>query len=81
MEFWLPPSVMDRKPKHRCLLCGAGFTDPSAQARHVAKHYRHEEAEVRMLSMRERHPELLGDANVDTEFLDWHGRRGARKKD
>jgi hypothetical protein len=81
MELWLPPSVMDRKPKHRCLLCGAGFTDPSAQARHVAKHYRHEEAEVRMLSMRERAPHIMGDGGVDTEFEQWHRVRGSGKKD
>lgn len=80
-DIWVPRSFTGQRAKYVCRLCQERFYTPESQAAHVARHYKHDEADVRMLSMREKHPNLFGDGQVDTEFEGWHRRRGSGKKD
>lgn len=81
MPLYLPPSITeDRTPALRCRICGDTYPayDERGFAGHVADCYRRNEAEVRMLSLREKAPNLMGDEGVDVEFQKWHKDRGFR---
>ena len=80
-QIWVPKSFTGDKPGFVCRLCQEPHYSQQALARHIRKHYREDEAQIRFMSARERHPELFGDGNVDTEFEEWHRKRGAARRD
>lgn len=75
-QIFLPASFTRGQPKWRCNFCSSKFHDQGEQARHVVKCFRRNEAELREQSLREKAPGLFGTHNVDTEFYDWHRKRG-----
>ena len=74
MNLWLPDQGKKDDRTGFCRLCRTRLR-PGEAVHHITRCYRQQEAEVRSQSPRERAPELLGDHNVDTEFLDFHRRR------
>ncbi len=75
LEIWIPRSAEEQQAGFICRLCKQRESTAQQLASHVARHFKDDEAGIRMMSPRERAPGLLGDNNVDTEFEDWHSRR------
>lgn len=72
------PATSGAAPKYECI-CGAEFTrdQPREYQQHVVKCVRQNEAEIRGMSKRVKHPGIFGDEGVDVEYRH-HLRNGGR---
>jgi hypothetical protein len=76
-RFWLPASARPSAPARDrfCRICKTDVAEHE-YASHVGLCYSRNEADVRMLSLRERAPGIVGDHGVDLEHEAWWRKRG-----
>lgn len=78
--IWVPRSFNEGAPKFVCRICRAKAYTPEQLASHIAAHTKQDEQAVRELSPRIQHPKIFGDEGVDTEWMDWHRKRGYHER-